>query len=139
MRFRFTRWLAIPISAALMASGCVDTTVNPDLSTGPTKTDTFQGVLHSQELISHNFTVQQAGQVTVVLASITPLATIAIGLAVGTFDGTTCSTVVGTQNDNAKVGTTIDGNAGAGTFCVEVYDVGNIVDSVEYTVRVNHS
>jgi hypothetical protein len=140
MRFPFTRWLVIPISAALMVSACGDTTINPDASTGgQTVTDTFPGVLLAQTVNWHQFTVQKAGPVTVVLASITPLATITIGLAIGTFDGTACTTVAGTQNDTAKVGTTIDGNAGAGTFCVGVYDVGNIVDSVEYTIRVNHS
>ena len=142
MRFPSKRGIAaaMAISGVLMTPACGDTTLNPDTSTGQTLTDEFSDVLHQQEARHHEFMVQKAGDVTVILASVSPLATIAIGLAIGTFDGTTCTLVPGTQNENARVGSTIDGRALApGILCVIVYDVGNIVDSTDYVVRVNHS
>jgi hypothetical protein len=140
MSFPFTRWLAMSVCVLLMASACVDTALNPDAATGgQVLTDVFSGTLTAQAQNHHEFVVKQAGAVTVVLTNVAPLSTIAMGLAVGTFDGTNCNTVVGTENINARVGSTIQGSAGAGNFCVWVYDVGNIVDPIDYTVQINHT
>ncbi len=84
MRLPFKRGIAVAvaISGVLMAPACGDTTLNPDTSTGQTLTDEFSEVLHQQEARHHEFTVQKAGDVTVILSSVSPLSTIAIGLAV---------------------------------------------------------
>ena len=138
MTFLFSRGVAMVMAAAFVASACANTEFSPTTPSVDMMTDEFTDTLSQGGQNDHQFTVRQAGSVTVILASISPLASLTIGLAVGTFDGTTCTTVAGTENPSAKVGTTIDGQAGAGTFCVRVYDVGNIIDPATYNVRVNH-
>jgi hypothetical protein len=75
------------------------------------------------------------------LTSVAPLATMALGVSVGSWNGTTCGTKIA-ENDNARSGTTALSGiaAAAGSYCVQVFDSGNIPDtwSVSYTVQVTH-
>jgi hypothetical protein len=64
----------------------------------------------------------------------------AMGVGIGTWDGTTCGTSV-SKNDNSRSGSTaLTGTAAAGNYCVIVYDSGNILEGTEvsYTIDVTH-
>jgi len=90
--------------------------------------------------MSSPFTVTTAGAVTIGLTSVAPLTTMALGVGIGTWDGTTCSASV-TKNDNARAGVTaLSGTATPGNYCVNVYDSGNIPDgwTVSFTLQVSH-
>ena len=109
------------------------------LPTQPTTTitDTFSGTLGQQQYMVHTFTAQAAGNIDITLVSVAPLSTLAIGLGAGTWDGTTCTLV--DWNNNARQGAVLqDSTNAAGTYCVMVYDVGNISDSINYVVQVGH-
>ena len=55
----------------------------------------------------------------------------------GTWNGVTCQIVI--ANDNATSGASATGNATAtGNYCVRVYDVGKLTQSVGYQVTVTH-
>lgn len=123
------------VALALAAAAC-DTIPTAPTEVPGTTTETFTGTLEPGGRVNHPFTVTAAGGVTVQLTNLNPLDTPLIGLAVGQWDGSACSIVV--KNDRAGFGTLIQGNAGPGGFCVSVYDVGNLLGAVSYTVVVIH-
>jgi len=127
--------LALALS---LSTGCSDPVapVTPTPVT-PTVTDTFNGTLLVLGSNTHQFTVSQIGGVKVTVTSVTPAA--AIGVGVGTPSGSNCLLI---QNLTAVAdpGAQISGTATiTGTFCISVYDVGNLVESVDYVVTVLHS
>jgi hypothetical protein len=100
----------------------------------------FAGSVSPQGSSGYPFTVSAAGPVTIQLTTVTPLATMALGVAFATWNGTSCGTTV-SHDDNARAGTAaLSGTAAAGTYCVLVYDSGNIPAdwSVSYAVQVVH-
>jgi hypothetical protein len=114
-------------------------TATPTTPTPVTTTETFSGTIPQLGSAAHAFTVAANGTITISLTSVGPLATMAIGLGVGSWDGTTCTVI--TQNDNARAGSiALTGTAVAGSFCAKVYDSGNIPDltTVTYTIEVVH-
>jgi hypothetical protein len=132
------RILAIVLGAGLLTVGCSDPVapVTPIPAT-PTVTDTFMGTLLILGSNTHQFTVQQIGGIRVSVTGISPGA--AIGVGVGTPSGTNCLLL---ENLTAVPGPNpqISGTATiTGTFCLSVFDVGNLVESVNYTVTVLHS
>jgi hypothetical protein len=132
------RILALVLGWSVVTVGCSDP-VAPAVPTPaiPTITDTFNGTLPILGRNTHQFTVQQIGGVTVSITGITPGASVGIG--VGTPSGANCLlmqnlTAVASPNAQLSGTATI-----TGTFCVSVFDVGNLVESVDYVVIVLHS
>ena len=75
--------------------------------------------------------------VTAAYASVGTDNSIALGLALGTWDGVACNIQI--VSDNATAGVVVTGTASAaGSLCVRVFDVGYVVDPLSYEVRVVH-
>jgi len=134
------RCLALAIGAALIAAACSDPVApaTPVPAT-PTVTETFTGtLLPSGSPDTHPFSVSQIGGIEVTLTNVTPSA--AVGLGIGTPSGASCllldnlQPIVAAPNAQMRGTATVTGN-----FCVSVFDVGNLVESVNYTVTVLHS
>jgi hypothetical protein len=132
------RILAIVLVTSLAAAGCSDPVApaTPTPAT-PTVTDTFTGTLLILGSNTHQFTIQQIGGIMVTLNGVTPGASLGIG--VGTPSGSNCLlvqhlTAVGSPSTQISGTATI-----TGTFCISVFDVGNLVEPVTYTVTVLHS
>jgi hypothetical protein len=95
----------------------------------------FTGRLTINGAVTTPFTTTTAGSVTAILSAIEPNAV--IGLALGTWNGTSCQWIV--ANDNVGVGSGIAGLAnGAGNLCARVYDVGKLTEAVDFTVTIKH-
>ena len=78
---------------------------------------------------------------TIELTSVEPLATMALGVGIATWDGANCGTTPISKNDNARAGVAaLNGTATAGNYCVTVYDSGNVPDgwTVSFAVQVVH-
>jgi hypothetical protein len=132
------RILVLVLGFSLATFGCSDP-VAPTTPTpaAPTVTDTFNGTLLILGSNTHPFTVEQIGAIRVSVTGIRPGA--AVGVGVGTPSGANCVLI---QNLTAVPGPDpqISGTATiTGTFCVSVFDVGNLVQSVDYVVTVRHS
>src|SRR5438552_13646002 len=132
------RMFAFVLGLSLATVGCSDP-VAPVTPTpaAPTVTDTFNGTLLILGSNTHQFTVQQIGGIKVSVTGVTPGA--AVGLGVGTPSGANCLlqqnlTAVPSPSPQISGTATI-----TGTFCVSVFDVGNLVESVDYVVTVLHS
>jgi hypothetical protein len=102
----------------------------------PTTTETFTGTLAAGGAAFHNFTIAQPGTLTATLTSLSPQTTITMGFGVGQPSGATCSILSGIEN--AKVSSVLSGTIGVGPYCVEIYDLGNVQGSDDYTITVIH-
>lgn len=130
-------WL-LPI-AMIACSGSTGTPTVPTL-TPPTINQNFTGSLAVQGVSTNNFTVTAAGQVEITLTSVGP-PPVAVGLALGSPSGLTCVLSFGSGAALTTLpgpSPQITGTALAGTFCVEVYDVGNLTGTTNYSVTVLH-
>lgn len=142
MPWRFSsRWrnLALMMSLAFLGAAgaaCKDAPVAPTEIPAST-TETFTGALARDAAAVHSFPVPTTGAVTLTLSSIEPAdEAITLTLAIGTWNGTTCTVVA--ENKTAKLGTFVTGTALAGSFCVRLSDAGTIPESITYTIQVIH-
>ena len=144
------RSLARPILfvalAALTTTACSDNTLSQlaaaSTTTPTTQTDTFVGTLSKNGAFTHIFTISTLGAVTVSVVSLSPSSTQLVGLSLGVWNGSACSTspqTGGSANDTATTGSSITLNAtAAGNLCARLYDVGYITTPVLYTMQITH-
>jgi hypothetical protein len=134
------RILFAVLGASVLAAGCADPVAPaPPTPAAPTVTETFSDTLLVQGSNSHQFTVGQVGGVKVTLNSVAPSA--AVGIGVGTpVPATGACTTISTLSAVGGPSVQMSGTATVtGSFCVAIYDVGNLVESVTYTITVLHS
>lgn len=131
------RFLAAALALSAVACGS-DTPTTPTTPTTPaTVTDTFAGTLTPNGAASYTFTTAVSGQVTATIATLSPDSTLIVGLALGTWNGNACQIVL--SKDAATQLSFLIGQASqASTFCVRIYDVGNVIDPATYELQVNH-
>jgi ABC-type Fe3+-hydroxamate transport system substrate-binding protein len=132
--------------AALTTTACSDNTLSQlaaaSTTTATPSTDTFTGTLSKNGAFTHIFTITTLGAVTVTIVSLSPDSTQLVGLSLGVWNGTGCSTspaTGGSATDVATTGSTITLNAtGAGNLCARLYDVGFVTTPVLYTMQITH-
>ena len=127
------RWGAVAAALALAACGGSSATT----PTAPSTTDTFTGTIAAGGVDAHTFAVAQAGSLTVTLTTLSPQSTITVGLGLGQPSGATCS-LISTDN-TAKMGSVEQTTLDVGSYCVAIYDLGNVQGSDTYTLTVNHT
>jgi hypothetical protein len=125
-----------------LVAGCGDNNVVsiPTAPTINTVTETFNGTLQRNGGVTHTFVTSSFGSVQVILLSLTwdSDQTAAIGMSLGTWNGTSCAAVI--SQDRALANASIIGTAnGAGTYCVRAFDSNASLDRpVDYTLQVTH-
>jgi len=128
---------AAALAVLLASCGNNNTTTNPDGGTpGERKTETFSGTLTARAAMWHTFTVAASGTVDVTLSGLAPVQTTAVGMGIGTTPTNGCQ--VQAWNNSSTAGTMITAPINPGTFCVMVYDVGNVTDALTYNLTVVH-
>jgi hypothetical protein len=127
------------VAAAACQTGD-DSNVTLPTTPAPVTTERFAGTLDVKKNVTHDFTiVLSGGLLTVTLTAAGPPANIVMGLAVGTFDGTTCTILTnGSTNTAAGANPQLSGTLNGGRYCVQVSDVGNQTAAVTYAVTVTH-
>ena len=134
-----TRGLAaLTLVAASTACDDAGPTTPTDPDTEVTNfTETFSGVLSRNGALTFPFNATAKGTATATLAAILPDNTLALGFALGTWNGQSCASVI--SNDNAIVFTQIAGSIGsAGALCLRIYDVGRVATTTTFTITVVH-
>lgn len=138
-RTRFT-WLVL----ALFASGCnqdnpVPTAPSPSQTI---TTELFTGSLPVGGSAFYSFTTFQKNPVRLTLASLTSPSSHAalptfVGLGIGVPKGIDCAT---TQTANTGPGLTaqIANEMDPGTYCVRIFDLGNLTGSADFAIRVDY-
>jgi uncharacterized membrane protein len=133
--------VAVLLASSLWACNNSTTTI-PTTPTTPTTpaekvTETFTNTLELGATDYYGFSAKSAGIVTTTVTSLSPDSAATIGVAVGTFDGLSCTPVVVTET--AKVGSVLIGTATAAVnLCLKVYDVGLLADPTTYIITIDH-
>ena len=100
-------------------------------------TETFSGNLSRNGALTFPFRATAKGTATATLSSVQPDNTVPLGFAMGTWNGTTCQSVI--SNDNALENASIAGTIGsAGDLCLRIYDIGRVATTAKFTVYVVH-
>ena len=117
----------------LAAFGAITT-----LSSGsnPKVAATFEGSVAHEGVSAHSFTIQREGSVEVTLTDLRPAPNTKVGLGLGTPTPTGNCALVEAM-DSTQVSGRITGTLRKGTYCVAVYDSGDVAaDPLDYTVSV---
>ena len=128
----------------LTAAGCSnnDTSTTPTGPSVPEITEPdFTGTLTINGGVTTNFNVTSTGTVTAIVTALEPNrnATLSVGLALGTWNSTSCQIVPGLINDNTGIGSGVAGFANAaGSLCARSYDVGQMTEPVAFVVQIKH-
>jgi hypothetical protein len=102
---------------------------------GHAGTETFSSNLYPLGAAVRTFAASQSGNVTVALSNVTPAASVGIGLGVS--DGSNCflnTAVVTTPG----AGTQLSASADAATYCVKMFDTGQLSGRVLFDVTITH-
>ena len=132
--------VALAIVSAVTGSGChlFNSDDSPSSPTPATSTETFGGTIaQGANRPTFTVTVAQTDPVTVTLATMSP--SVAMGLGIGTASGTTGCTLT-TSNTSVLAGSApqLTVTEPAGTYCISLYDVGNLTGTATFTVTVSH-
>ncbi len=132
------RILAAVLGATILMAGCSDPVapVTPTPAV-PTTTDVFSDTLLVLGANTHSFSVGAISGIKVSLTSLVPGAT--VGLGIGTFSLGSCTLADRVQAVAGPVVQLSGTVTVPGTYCIEVYDVGNLVEPAAYTINVLHS
>jgi len=131
--------LAAVLTAAAVACGNNDTPASP--STTPTAAvEVYSGTLQPRQLGFYSFQSTGSGNASVTLASLTNAATgrpldLAVQVGVGIPAGEGCgvtNAVTATPGLSAQLNHPVV----AGTYCVQVLDVGSLSGAVNFAVRI---
>jgi len=131
----------LTLALTMAACSSSDPTATVTSPSAPTTTETFTGTVQPNFGVDfHAFTVAQSGAVSVTLTAAGPPATIFMGMGIGTPSATTCAVISGDSTiAPASATAQLTGNLSAGSYCVQVYDVGNQAAPVTYSVTVAHT
>lgn len=126
-----------PLLAVLVAATAFGACTGNDVtgSTIPT-TETFTGTLLPMGSTTFAVTVKGDGELDATLTSLAPQTTITVGLAIGEPLSGTCQFITGVEN--AKAGQTLPAPVAAGSYCVTLYDVGNVQGADSFVLSVVH-
>ncbi len=131
------RFLLI-IAAAALTAGCGASPAQPT-PPGDPKTESFDGTIRPGELLAYSFTVDNAGELSVTLASWGGSPDAGMGLAIGSWDAQASRCNEELSSHSAKLNTVLTGNPQQpGTYCATIYDVGNLGSPAEFTLLVKH-
>jgi hypothetical protein len=117
--------------------------VTTPTATGTLSTDTFTGSIDQNGTAVFPFTVNTSGYGLLAgYTSISPTSVAALGLGIGSWDASTSSCSLNiSQNDTGRSGSTaLSGTPNSGSYCVRIYDAGNIPAGVSasFTVQIQH-
>ena len=129
--------IALSCAAALAAAACGESAPAAPSVAPATITETFTGTVAVSGSSLQSITVTQVSKLAVTLTSVDPAA--AVGISIGTLSNGTCAVISTNSPVVAGSTTVLSGTALPGTLCVNVYDVGNLVEPVTYTISVAHS
>lgn len=138
MQRHSTRFFPLLLAATIGVAGCDDASNNPFGPSPPVspadRTEEFSGTVGLEDSAVHPFPVPSRSNISVTLVTVGPLATLSVGLGVGTWDGELCS-LIGADN-NARQNTALSGQVEPGNYCAAIFDNGNFTEPVTYLIRV---
>ena len=139
MRVRMNAWTGVVMAVALSSAACgggSDTPTSPTTTT-PTVVDTYSGTIAIGGITTHAFPTASGGTISIVIESVGPVSTQALGPGVGVWDSSTCTLALSTSA--ATQGLTYEATTNAlGNYCITLSDPGSFTEANTYQVRVTH-
>ena len=129
-------WLLVAFMVA-MAAACGDgasTTTAPSIPTKPAA-ENWSSVLAPGGASSRSFTVTAAGTISVTMTSAG--ATVGLGVGLPRVSGGGCRLGVSVNTGGAST-PQITTQADAGQYCVQVFDLGTLIDPISFTLTIDH-
>lgn len=132
--------LAVALCATLMLAGCGDKNASPTAPTTPTgpTTAAFQSRLAVNGAASRTFSVATAGNVTAMLTNAGgPFTVMGLGIGVplgGVANCTLSSSVNTASGSTPQIVAAVD----PGTYCVAIYDVGNLTGPTDFAITISY-
>lgn len=127
---------AILLAVVLGAVACGTDPVTEPSPTSPVE-ETFTSILHDRGRIAVKFTAAVAGVVNVRLNAVGP-PSVPVGLGLGIPGaGSSCILSVSIISEGAAT-PQISEQVDQGEYCAEVHDIGSIVDSVNFSLSIEH-
>lgn len=129
---RLGRLAALAVSACSLAA-CNNSPAAPSFFAG----DTFTGTVARLGFSSHSFTSQENGPLVITITSLAPTTTMGLGLGAPAGEVCQASGQVAVNQGDVLQPT---GDVPAGTYCIVLFDIGNLAESstVAYSVHVFH-
>jgi hypothetical protein len=134
---RAAAWILVAAVAAASA-GCSDNQPGGGVTVIPTSRDVFfSTTIQPSGFAWRSFRLERAGKVTVQYISIAPTAGLVMRLSLGTFDGTNCTptTTIDAAPQAIDPQITLE-NVAAGDYCVQVQDIGNVVQISVFAITI---
>ena len=131
--------LAAATALIPLVAACGSSNDSPTSPTPTQVTETFTGTVNQNSASTITFNATAAGPVSATIMSLEPVATVQVGFALGTWDGSACQVVI--VNPRATTGSQVAANASTqGTYCVHLYDIGQITADapLAYSLNVTH-
>jgi hypothetical protein len=118
----------------VLGTGCSsNSTTSPTPAT--TGTETFNGYLSAGTQVSRAVTLTQSSTLSATLNSTSPSG-VQVGLGLGLLDGSDCAL---TQAITAGAGASVSATTDAGTYCVDLYDIGQVGKApLSFTVTIDY-
>lgn len=134
---QYVRWLLLGVMGVVVA-GCGSTAATAP--TGAPTTESFSGTVGVGALAYHPFTVvASGGQLSITLTAAAPPTGVNLGVGVGAYANSTCTGISGASTAGpASPSPLITGSFNAGSYCLMVFDAGNMTSPVAYSVVVTH-
>jgi hypothetical protein len=140
-----TRAILTTLAAALLCASCGgDSGTSPTTTTETSRsTENFSGTLALFGSQFYSFTVTTSGTTDITLLSLTPAGaatpalTSEVGLGIGTPAGTGCALSSAATVRPALI-TQLSTTTAPTIYCVNISDLGNLADSVKFTIRIVH-
>jgi hypothetical protein len=126
----------IVLGAGLLLAAFAAVTTPSSVSNGKVSA-TFSGTVAHEGVSAHSFTIQRDGAVEVTSTGLGPPIATTVGLGLGTPTAAgNCALVEAV--DSTRVTGQIGGTLRKGTYCVAVYDSGDVLsEPLDYTVSVS--
>jgi hypothetical protein len=134
----FFRLLPVLVTVLAM-SGCGDDPFETPTNPNPAVpvTESFSGVVSLRGAQTHTFSSAASGEVVVTLKALQPDTQVKMGLALGTWNGSSCQLVIA-KTDAVETTVLLGAVSALGSLCVYIHDVGNLVQPAEYEIEVRH-
>jgi hypothetical protein len=126
----------ITLSLLFVGVGCTTYFETPTSAT-PTPPDPskFESQVVKGGFASRSFTLTTAGTIEITLTSLVPSVRVGLGVGVPDADGSGCNlsrSVETTAGNSPQVTAAAD----AGTYCVKIFDIGQVEESASFSITV---
>jgi hypothetical protein len=129
--------LWLPIVMATLALGCSGAEEAPTSPTTLSGEFTFASTVGVGGTASRVFATTGSGSITASLMSVSPSLLLGVGIGIPRATGTNCDVTRAIETIGGD-GRELTIAAEAGTYCVKVFDLGQIDDLAAFSVRVTH-